>query len=163
MNAFKGKTLPDLTNIWHRISLEVVKYCDHKGYEIVVRRENKNRAQEAKYHAMIADIARHGRIEYGSVAVDFNSFAVDAVTAAKSLLIVWYEEDLKAGGESLKNPSAWIINPRTGGPISVRSSSKQFTLKEANGFIEFLASVGAENRISWSDPETRSLIESYGG
>ena len=153
---FNAKSRQDLDAKWPAIGAAINRYDDGKGIELVVRRPNKVRDQEAKYHAMIADIARAGSISYGAITVDFSAFAVDPVMAAKALLVVWYEQDLKSQGESLSKPSAWIVDPVTGAPITVRASTKEFSVKEAANFIEFLHAVGAENKVSWSDPETKS-------
>ena len=125
----------------------------------MVRRPNKTRDQEEKYHAIINDIARHNVISYQGHQVVFNEYGYNAASVAKVMLLCWFEDDLKSQGKSLKNPSGWIIVPKVQMPVMVRARSSEFTLKEGADFIEFLYSVGAENRVMWSDPETKAHDE----
>ena len=157
MPIYRADNKEHLNKMWPRISRDINK-CDSEGkkFELVIRLQSKSRDQERKYHAMIKDIAGAGRISYGAVIIDFTQYSADRLMVAKALLITWYEHDLKSQGEGLSKPSAWVIDPITAAPITVRASSKEFTVKEASGFIEFLYSVGAENKIAWSDPETRA-------
>ena len=118
--------------------------------EISCCEPKKRRIQEEKYHAMINDFIRHGPFNYISTPVDFGLYDRSA-EVAKALLICWFECDLRSQGLKLSRPSYSIIDPISGAPITVRASSKQFKVKEAAMFIEFLYSVGAEIGIKWSE------------
>jgi hypothetical protein len=65
-------------------------------------------------------------------------------------------------GEPLKNPGEqawdWVNQVR----VYVRPSTKGFRKKEASDFIEFLASVGAEYEVRWSDPAMKVIDELLG-
>lgn len=153
-------SIADIASSIKRFADESAKCLESGPVEWVCRGIVKKREQEKKYHAMIADIARSKVIKYGETIANFEFYYPNKPEeVAKVLLIVWYEEDLKSSGESLKRPSSWIINPVNGQPIQIRPQSSQFTVKEAAGFIEFLYSIGAENKIAWSDPETRHYEE----
>jgi hypothetical protein len=124
-----------------------------KPLAVAVRehKANKTREQEEKYHAMIGDIAKQyefcGRL--------------------------WEPEDMKRllldgfRRETVNDPEyadAWKRMAQVemapsldgSGVVMLGIQSRRFGVKLANGFIEWLYAFGAENRIVWSDPQTRA-------
>jgi hypothetical protein len=71
--------------------------------------------------------------------------------AFKAALVNQFALEMERQGEPLKNPGEqawdWVNQVR----VYVRPSTKGFRKKEASGFIEFLASVGAEYEVQWSE------------
>lgn len=111
------------------VAFETVKAAIVCGpVELTIQRPSRSREQNRKFHAMIGDIA---------ATVDFNGAKVDA-EIWKAWLIVEFERELRANGESLLHPSKVVIGLDGMTPITVRASSMDFSVKEASAFIEFL-------------------------
>ena len=121
-----------------------------KSQEVIVRDATKRRVQEEKYHAMINDFVRSGPFKYAGTNVDFTSYEYPLDTA-KTILIMWFELDLKQSGQALKNPTKTEFDPVTNQWFQVRASSTKFSIKEAANFTEFLYAVGSECGIRWSE------------
>ena len=119
-----------------------------EGGPVLVRltRETKSRLQEQKYHAMINDIGATACVKINGATADLSNPAV-----AKALLISWYEYELNEMGETLSKPSQKVFDLIRCELITVRASSKDFTVKEGAGFIEFLYKIGAEYGARWSE------------
>lgn len=110
---------------------------------VVVRlgRPSKSRDQEAKYHAMIGDIAK-------TVSVDGRRVNRDVW---KAYLVQGFEEELKTQGRTLARPSQIVFNPFTGQWVTVRASTKNFRVREAADFIEYLYAFGVDHGATFSE------------
>lgn len=149
----------DIARCLTRLTQTAQKFLPGGPFEVIARRPNKTREQEKKYHAQIRDIARHRVIDYGGTRVDFESYTLKPEEAAKLLLLVWFEDDLKSQGKKLRSPGQWMFDPVTNRPIYSRPGSSKLSVKEGGWFITFLDAVMAENKIASSDPATREYEE----
>lgn len=149
----------DIAKCLTRLTNAAQKFLPAGPFEVVARRPSKTREQEKKYHAQIRDIARHRVIMYGESRVDFGSYTLSPEEAAKLLLLVWFEEDLKSQGKKLRSPGQWIFDPVSNSPVYSRPGSSKLSVKEGAMFITFLDVVMAENKIPSSDPATRAYSD----
>lgn len=156
MPSFKSKTRAGLDSQWPRVGAAINRYDDGKGIELVVRRPSKTREQEEKYHAILGDIARHGKAEYKGHEMGFAGHPCSAQIVAKVAMLAWFEDELKDQGKQLTSPSGWIMVPGVSMPVMYRARSSEFTVKEGGWFIEFLLMICAENKIPLSDPESKN-------
>lgn len=107
---------------------------------------NKTRDMECKYHAMINDIHRQG-------------FRASTFPAVKAVLVNQFAKELASMGEPLAHPgeTAWDwVNEEL---VSIRPSTKDFSVKEGSKFIEWLYALGADLEIQWSEPAMRAWEE----
>ncbi|MCP3931454.1 MAG: hypothetical protein GY705_20400, partial [Bacteroidetes bacterium] len=117
--------------------------------EIEIKKPSKKREQEAKYHAMIADIARTVLVR----GVRYSS------EVWKALLVDGYEKERIEMGEPLSHPGRTIKSLDGQRYITIRASTKDFRIKEAADFIEYLYSEGIEMGASFSDPVMKHYEE----
>ncbi len=121
------------------------------GLDVTVARMSKTRAQEARYHAMMGDIARQ-------VEVDGKKF-IPKVWKVK--LKDQFEHELIAQGTPLSKPGSVTMSIDGLRVVQIPPESKEFRKGEASDFIEYLFSFGAQFNICWSDPETQSMYQDY--
>jgi len=165
-NLRRLEVMPIFTiqNEQHRKSLrnkiaDAIKSFESLGkkYKISILDLSKSRLQEEKYHAMICDIVKTCKIQINGMIIDFNQFGKSAANEyGKSVLVRWYQLDCEEGGEPLRHNGFSYIDPIDGQKCAVRPSTKDFTVKEAANFIEFLYSIGAQYGVAWSE-----RVESY--
>mgnify|MGYP003542979798 FL=1 len=109
----------------------------------------KRRIQEERYHAMIGDISKQ---------VDFLGKKRDSETW-KRLLIDAYvrvaRENAKAEGKQDPFAGQGEVVPSIDGTsvVQLGVQSREFKVKQASEFIEYLFAYGAERGVTWSDPE----------
>lgn len=142
----------------HKIS-ESIKGFESMGkkYKISVLELSKSRLQEEKYHAMICDIVKTCKIKINGMIIDFEQFGKSAANEyGKSVLVRWYQLECEGSGEPLRHNGFSYIDPVDGQKCAVRPSTKDFTVKEAAGFIEFLYCTGTDHGVVWSE-----RVESY--
>lgn len=121
-------------------ALQAVKEAPD-GYAVTVEEPKKRRIQEAKYHAMIGDIAKQAIVEGRKFSeVVWKAWLVDS-----------FEDELKSQGKTLSHPSEMTFNPFTGRWVTLRASTSEFSTSEANMFIEYLYAFGSENEVQWSE------------
>lgn len=120
--------------------------------EIVIRRPDKSRDQEAKYHAMIGDIAR---------TVPLNGKRYDR-EVWKAMLVHEFEKEMREAGTPLRYPGRVVLSLGGESLLTLRSSTKGFTKKEASQFIEFLYAFGVEHGARFSD-DVLKYYESISG
>lgn len=111
------------------------------GYMVVLSEATKKRAQEEKYHAMIGDIA--AQIEHLGRKWDADDM--------KRLLVDEFAEQMRQAGSPLHHDSR--VTPSLDGRriVQLGIQTREFFVKEAAQFIEFLYSVGAERDVRWSE------------
>lgn len=117
--------------------------------EIELRRPSRSRDQEAKYHAMIGDIARQAVLDGHQYSANvWKAWAVDE-----------FEQELEANGEKLRHPSELIFSRDRRRVITVRPSTRKFIKHEAGMFIEFLYKLGVDLDVRFSDKALMSYEE----
>ena len=113
------------------------------GWMAVFSEPTKKRAQEEKYHAMIGDIA--AQIEHLGRRWDEDDM--------KRLLVDEFAEEMRSAGTPLHHDSR--VAPSLDGRriVQLGIQTRDFYVKEAAQFIEFLHKVGAERGVVWSQPK----------
>lgn len=117
--------------------------------EIEIKRPCKSREQEARYHAMIGDIA-------ATVTIDGRKY--DRETW-KALLVEDFAEDMRRQGTPLSHPGRVIPSLDGTRVVTIRPSSRRFRKSEAAEFIEYLYATGTELGARFSDPALRYYEE----
>ena len=112
------------------------------GYEVLITEPKKKRIQEEKYHAMIGDIAR--QIKHVG-----RYWAADDM---KRILVDDFAEEMRKAGTPLHHDSR--ITPSFDGQriVQLGIQTREFYVKEAAQFIEYLYALGAEHGVVWSEP-----------
>jgi hypothetical protein len=115
------------------------------GWRVAFSEPAKKREQEEKYHAQIGDIAR--QIEHLGRKWDADDM--------KRLLIDEFAEEMRLAGMPLHHDSR--VTPSLDGKriVQLGLQSREFWVKEAAQFIEYLYKVGAERGVLWSDDAKR--------
>ena len=106
---------------------------------ITLGRESRSDRQNRLFHKLILEISRQVILDR---QYDFESW--------KALLVDGYEQELKANGEKLNKPSRIVISLDGQRAVTIRPSTTDFIVKEANGFIDFLMCFGAEHGVRFS-------------
>ncbi len=107
---------------------------------ITLGRESKSRAQEAKYHVLIKDIAK--------------LLPNRSPKAWKCLLVKWYDIELIEAGTPLHKPGERIWDSKYMEWTYIRPSTKDFWVAEAGEFIEYLYAFGSNENVKWSAQST---------
>ena len=108
---------------------------------IELKRESKSRDQEAKYHAMIGDIAK-------TVVVNNQQFSLESW---KALLVDAFQLERREQGNPLSHEGQTVKSLDGRREVTVRPETKRFRKKEASDFIEFLFATGSEYGAVFSD------------
>jgi hypothetical protein len=112
------------------------------GFMVVISEPAKKRIQEEKYHAMIADIAR--QVEHIGRKWDADDM--------KRLLIDEFADEMRAAGTPLHHDGRVIPSFDGRRIVQLGVQSRDFYVKEAAAFIEFLYAFGAVRDVRWSEP-----------
>lgn len=124
------------------------QYIDEAPVDYVVRIEEpkKRRIQEEKYHAMIDDIAK--QVQHIGRFWDSDDM--------KRLLIDEFAEEMRIAGTPLHHDGR--VTPSLDGRriVQLGIQSRDFHVKEAAQFIEYLYSFGAQRGVVWSDESRRA-------
>jgi hypothetical protein len=120
------------------------RYVDDSpiGYVITFSEATKKRIQEEKYHAQIGDIAR--QTDYAGKRWDADDM--------KRILIDEFADDMRNAGTPLHNDGRLIPSENGRRVIQLGIQSREFYVKEASQFIEFLFAWGADRSVEWTDP-----------
>jgi hypothetical protein len=113
------------------------------GYCVDVRPPTKRRIQEERYHAMIGDIAK--QMEHIGRKWDADDM--------KRLLIDEFADQMRASGTPLHHDGRVVPSLDGRRIVQLGIQSRDFYVKEASQFIEFLFALGAERGIRWTDPK----------
>jgi hypothetical protein len=113
------------------------------GWMVVFSEPVKKRIQEEKYHAMIADIAR--QVEHIGRKWDADDF--------KRLLIDDFADEMRAAGTPLHHDGRVIPSLDGRRIVQLGIQSRDFYVKEAAAFIEFLYAFGAARDVRWTEPK----------
>mgnify|MGYP003576041597 CR=1 FL=1 len=112
------------------------------GFMVVISEPAKKRIQEEKYHAMIADIAR--QVEHIGRKWDADDM--------KRLLIDEFADEMRAAGTPLHHDARVVPSFDGRRIVQLGVQSREFYVKEAAAFIEFLYAFGAVRDVRWSEP-----------
>lgn len=112
------------------------------GWVVRVTEPEKTRDQEARYHAMISDIARQvdlcGKRQHPD--------------DAKRLLVDAFAQVMRDAGTPLHHDGR--VSPSLDGlrVVQLGIQTSRFRKAEGSAFIEYLYAFGAEVGVRWSDP-----------
>lgn len=111
------------------------------GYHVWIDEPKKKRIQEEKYHAMIGDMAK--QIEHVGRKWDADDM--------KRLLIDDFAEEMRLAGTPLHHDGR--VTPSLDGRriVQLGIQSRDFYVKEASAFIEYLYAQGAQYGVVWSE------------
>jgi hypothetical protein len=127
-------------------------------HEVVIRKANKSRDQEERYHAMIGDIARQFE-HYGRKwhAEDMKRILVDAFKHETKGDTVNFPE-LQGAWEQMGDMR---LVPAIGrdGFVPLGEQTRRFPKVLASAFITWLFAFGSDHRINWSDPQYAREME----
>ena len=124
--------------------------------DVTVARASKTRAQEKMFHAMIGDIFKQVEFkdEHGNPIRSDREWI-------KAVLIDDFGQEMLLAGTPLAKPGRSTMSLDRMRILQIRPSSSDFRVKEASQFIEYLMAFGAQESVSWSDPETQSMYRDY--
>jgi len=116
------------------------------GFMVQISEPTKKREQEEKYHAMIADVAR--QVEHIGRKWDLDDM--------KRLLVDEFAEEMRLAGTPLHHDSR--VTPSLDGQriVQLGIQTRDFYVKEAAQFIEFLYAFGADRGVRWTEPVRRA-------
>ena len=122
--------------------LEAVKTAQD-GYMVVISEPVKKRIQEEKYHAMIGDIAKQSLFMGQKCDVD----------DWKRLLVDAFAKVMRDAKTPLHHDGRVVPSLDFERVVQLGIQTKDFYVKEAAEFIEYLYSYGAEKGIVWTEPK----------
>jgi hypothetical protein len=111
------------------------------GYHVWIDEPKKKRIQEEKYHAMIGDIAK--QIEHIGRKWDADDM--------KRLMVDDFAEEMRLAGTPLHHDGR--VTPSIDGRriVQLGIQTRDFYVKEASDFIEYLYAQGAQYGVVWSE------------
>lgn len=112
------------------------------GHVVTITEPTKRRIQEEKYHAMIGDIAR--QTTYAGKRWDADDM--------KRILVDEFAEEMRINGEPLHHDSRVVPSENGRRVIQLGCQTKEFRVKEAAAFIDWLYAWGADRDVRWSEP-----------
>jgi hypothetical protein len=115
------------------------------GWMVVMSEPVKRRIQEEKYHAMIGDISR--QVEHIGRKWDADDM--------KRLLIDDFADEMRLAGTPLHHDGRVIPSFDGRRIVQLGIQSRDFYVKEAAQFIEFLYAFGANRGVQWSDESAK--------
>ena len=113
-----------------------------EGWRVCIEPQRKKRAQEEKYHAMIGDIAKQTTYIGRRLGAD----------DMKRILVDEFAEEMRLAGTPLHHDGRLIPSEDGKRVIQLGVQTRDFYVKEAAQFIEFLHAWGAARDVFWSDP-----------
>lgn len=110
------------------------------GMVVTISEPKKSRDQEAKYHAMFADIAKQ---------CDFMGQRWSA-DDWKRLLVDAFARAMQQAGTPLRHAGRIVPSLDGDGFVQLGIQTRKFLKGEASEFIEYLHAWGAERGVKWS-------------
>jgi hypothetical protein len=110
-------------------------YAAPEGWEVVVKPATRNGDQNARFHAMVGDIARSG-IEWAGKRRSADQWKV--------LLVSAHAVATKEGGE--------IIPGLEGEFVNIRESTALMSKGRAASLIDYVSAFGDSRGVVWSEP-----------
>jgi hypothetical protein len=136
-----------MTTLWDFVSEKI----HGGGLDITVARQSKTRLQERRYHSMMQDISKQ---------VEFEGKRFSA-KVWKVMLKDQFGHELLLAGTPLSKPGSVTMSIDGARVVQIPPESREFRMKEASDFIEYLFSFGAEFGIQWTDQETQAQYRDY--
>ena len=115
------------------------------GYMVQISEPTKKREQEEKYHAMIGDIAKQCEFMGGKLDAD----------DWKRLLVDMFAKVMRDLGTPLHHDGRVIPSLDYERVVQLGIQTRDFWVREAADFIEYLYAFGAEKGVRWSEPSGR--------
>ena len=112
------------------------------GWMMTLQEPTKRRIQEERYHAMIADIAE--QTTYAGRMWDADDM--------KRILVDEFADEMRQAGTPLHGDSRLIPSEDGRRVIQLGVQTRDFYVKEASAFIEFLFAYGGMRGVLWKDP-----------
>lgn len=122
--------------------LEAVRTAQD-GYMVTISEPTKKRIQEEKYHAMIGDIAKQSLFMGQKCDID----------DWKRLLVDAFAKVMRDAGTPLHHDGRVVPSLDFERVVQLGIQTKDFYVKEAADFIEYLYSYGADKGIVWTEPK----------
>lgn len=113
-----------------------------EGYMVQISEPAKKRIQEEKYHAQIGDIAKQ------TTHIGRKWDADDM----KRLLVDEFAEEMRLAGTPLHHDGRVIPSLDGKRIVQLGIQTRDFYVKEASQFIEFLYAWGAQRDVVWTEP-----------
>lgn len=123
----------------HRAQLAIAEAPT--GYGVWIDEPKKKRAQEEKYHAMIGDIAK--QVEHIG-----RKWHQDDM---KRILVDEFAEEMRLAGTPLHHDGRVIPSFDGRRIVQLGIQTRDFYVKEASQFIEYLFAFGAQHGVRWSE------------
>jgi hypothetical protein len=111
------------------------------GFVVSIVPPTKSREQEARYHAMFADVAK--QIPFMGAMCDLETW--------KRLLVDAFARIKAAEGDPVQGVGAIMPNLDGTGFVQLGVQTRRFSKKHASEFIEYLYAWGAENNVIWTE------------
>lgn len=113
-----------------------------EGFMVTIQEPVKKRVQEEKYHAMIGDISK--QCQHIGRKWDLESW--------KRLLVDMFADEMRAAGTPLHHDGQVVPSLDGRRIVQLGIQTREFRVKEAAQFIEFLIAYGAEHGVFWTEP-----------
>lgn len=130
-----------------RANAAVAKGVQQGAVELEVRYAARELSQNAKFHALIADIHRQC----------FRGYSAEGV---KAVLVNQFALEMVEQGTPLTRPGEKVWDWKTQEAVYVRPTTTKFRASEAAQFIEFLYATGVELGVTWSE-QANAIYDSY--
>jgi NinB protein len=111
------------------------------GWRVSFDEPKKKREQEEKYHAMIGDISK--QIEHIGRKWDSDDM--------KRLLVDEFADEMRLAGTPLHHDGRVVPSFDGRRIVQLGMQTRDFYIKEASQFIEFLYAFGAQRNVLWSE------------
>lgn len=118
------------------------------GFRVTFEPEKKRRIQEEKYHAQIGDIAK--QTTYAGRTWDSEDM--------KRILVDEFAEEMRQAGTPLHHDGRLVPSENGRRVIQLGMQTRDFYVKEASAFIEFLAAWGVARDVMWSDEARQEAV-----
>ena len=112
------------------------------GYVCTIQEPTKSRIQEEKYHSMIGDISKQCLFMTQKWHRD----------DWKRLLVDAYSKAMRDLGTPLHHDGRVVPSLDGERVVQLGIQTKEFRVKEAANFIEYLYAYGSENNVIWTEP-----------
>lgn len=115
------------------------------GFMVQISEPTKKREQEEKYHAMIGDIAKQCEFMGGKLHTE----------DWKRLLVDMFAKVMRDLGTPLHHDGRVIPSLDYERVVQLGIQTRDFKVREAADFIEYLYAFGADKGVRWSEPKER--------
>jgi hypothetical protein len=131
----------------------VSRACSGEPLLVVVTEIGKSRAQERKYHRLIAEFSKQIQFDLPRLAtgkvVQIPKKRRYSPDTWKALLVDAFEQEKALMGEPLRKPGRVVPSLDGQRVVSLRASTRDFSRVEGSEFIEFLYARGVEYGVQW--------------